>query len=326
MLLVFNRVDTTARVLAALRRVCPLRLYVAADGPRTSHPDDQRRCAAVRALITQGIDWPCELHTQFRDHNLNCGLGPATAINWFFEHEPEGIILEDDCVPSDSFFRFCAEMLARYRHDERVMHVGGNNFLRSARGPQPPGGDSYYFSSQVNSWGWATWRRAWQLYDFHLAAYPRLKAAGALQNLYADAWETRYRLSKIESVLRMPQPAHVWDYQWHFAVAAHSALCVVPAVNLVSNIGFGAGATHTHDGADALAAVPAAELTFPLRHPTHVLRDHRRDRQYFREFFADRVRTKLRGAWQRFTQAPAAPPAPEIRPSSPVSASIPHTA
>ncbi|GAB2955568.1 hemolytic protein HlpA [Hymenobacter coalescens] len=293
LLLVFNRPEPTRRVLEALRQVRPRHLYVAADGPRAHRPDDAALCEQVRALVQAAVDWPCELRTLFRDTNLNCGVGPATAISWFFGHESEGIILEDDCVPTPDFFPFCQEMLARYRHDERVMHVGGNNFGREARQPLAAGADSYFFSGQVNSWGWASWRRAWHLYDFHLSLWPELQRRGLLRQLYPSALERRYWLPKFRALHGAPQPPDIWDYQWHFAVAAHSGLTIVPAVNLVRNIGFGDDATHTFDAADAHADVATAELSWPLRHPVAVLRDRPRDRRRFREFMLSRLVAQL---------------------------------
>ncbi len=310
LLLIFNRPDTTRAVLAAIRQARPTRLYVAADGPRPGHPTDPAMCAAARAVVLAGIDWPCEVATQLRNHNLNCGLGPATAISWFFEHEPAGIILEDDCVPAPSFFGYCQELLAYYAHDPRVMHIGGNNFSREARRPLPAGADSYYFSTQVNSWGWATWRRAWQLFDFELAAFEATRQAGRLRNYYGSALEARYRLAKIAAVRQLPAPAHIWDYQWHFAVAAHGGLCTVPAVNLVGNVGFGLGGTHTLDATDELANVPTAELPLPLCHPAGVRADRARDRRRFREFLQGRVLAKMRRALAGLRPKVPAPAAP----------------
>jgi hypothetical protein len=324
LLLVFNRPDTTRQVLDALRRVRPRYLYVAADGPRPHRPADAALCRQVRELVQQAVDWPCELRTLYQDVNLNCGVGPATALSWFFGHESEGIILEDDCLPSADFFAFCRELLARYRHDERVMHIGGNNFSREARQPQAPGADSYYFSGQVNSWGWATWRRAWHLYDFHLQLWPELERRGQLRQLYPSALERRYWLPRFRALHAAVRPPDIWDYQWHFAVAAHSGLAVVPAVNLVRNIGFGDEATHTFDAADAHADVPTAALRWPLQHPPAVLRDRPRDRRRFREFLLDRLRAQLLRlpARLRAGAGPAAPamPAPADASAAPVPA------
>ena len=283
LLIVFNRPQPTRRVFEAVRRARPARLYVAADGPRPGRPTDAARCAETRALVTEGVDWPCEVYTLFRHENRGCGRGPAEAISWFFEQEPEGIILEDDCLPSTSFFRFCQETLARYRHDSRVMHIGGGNFSYEARQPVPAGGNSYHFSGRVHSWGWASWQRAWQHYDFNLTQLPELRQNGGLAKSYSSLLERIYWVRKFEKVRAETKSAHIWDYQWHFAVAARCGLTIVPAVNLMTNIGFGEDATHTVDSHAQLAHPEAGEMPFPLRHPSQLLRDSRRDWQYFHE-------------------------------------------
>ena len=294
LLIVFNRPQLTQRVLEAVRRARPARLYVAADGPRPHHATDALRCALTRALVTNGEPWPCEVRTLFQDENLGCGQGPAAAISWFFTHETEGIILEDDCLPTPDFFHFCDELLRHYRHDTRVMHISGNNLAQEARRPVAAGADSYHFSGRVHSWGWATWRRAWQHFDFDLALLPELRRRGALPNVYPTLVERRYWLRKFEAVRTGPQPAHIWDYQWHFAVAAHGGLTVVPAVNLVTNIGFGEDATHTFDPHDQVVHPVVYRLPFPLHHPPVVLRDARRDQRHFREHLTGRALATVR--------------------------------
>jgi hypothetical protein len=304
LLILFNRPQSTQRVFDAIRRARPPRLYVAGDGPRPSRPADAALCVETRALVTAGVDWPCQVHTLFRDDNLGCGRGPASAIHWFFENEFEGIILEDDCVPAPSFFRFCQELLVRYRHDTRVMHIGGNNLSHEAQQPVTATTESYHFSGQVNSWGWATWRRAWQHFDFHYELLPELRRRGLLKGIYPSVLERQYWLRKFEAVRTGPQPAHIWDYQWHFAVAAHSGLTIVPTVNLVSNIGFGDDATHTFDAGDRHSCLTTRELLFPLRHPPTVLRDWPRDQRYFREHLTQRVLSKARRLLSRLLPAP----------------------
>ena len=142
LLVVFNRPDTTRKVFEAIREAKPPRLYIAADGPRPDVESDIEKCAKTR-MIADEVDWNCEVKTLFRKENLNCGLGPSTAFTWFFQHENEGIILEDDCVPSQSFFWFCEDLLKRYRDDDRVFHIGGNNFLDGWKNDKDY---DYYFS------------------------------------------------------------------------------------------------------------------------------------------------------------------------------------
>ena len=295
LLLIFNRPAATAQVLAQLRRAGVRRLYVAADGPRPGHPTDAARCAEARALVRQaGREGGCQVHTLFRAANLGCGTAVAEGIGWFFAHEPEGIIVEDDCLPAPGFFPFCAEMLARYRHDTRLMHISGNCFGAGAGAALAPGQLSYHFSQQVHSWGWATWRRAWHCHDLHLLDLPRLAASGGLRGSFSSRLEAWYFLRKCWRLYHGPRPSTIWDYQWHFARAAHSGLAIAPAVNLVSNIGFGREGTHTHNAADPHAALPTGTLCWPLRHPAYVLSNQPRDRQQFRAFLAGRLLAKLR--------------------------------
>ena len=300
LLLLFNRPDTTRAVFAAIRQAQPARLYVAADGPRPGHPADVAACAAARAEVAR-IDWPCQVHTLFQDRNLNCGVGPVTAINWFFSQEEEGIVLEDDCVPAPDFFRFCAELLARYRFDARVLHIGGYNSEAAARHAPAPGADSYYFSTHVSSWGWATWRRAWQHYRFEMTGFEDLCAQGRLRKYYGSRAEAYLWRRRFEQVRQAPSPPDVWDFQWHFTVAAQAGLAIMPAVNLVGNIGFGTHATHTLDADDDQAAMPTASLPAVLRHPA-VHRNRQRDRQRFRDFVASRLAANARRLLKRIAR------------------------
>lgn len=175
LLIIFKRPDTTRQVLQAIRQVKPRQLFVAADGPRPDHPDEAEKCHQTRAVIEE-VDWKCEVQTLFQQRNLGCGpgpvTGPVTAITWFFHNVEQGIILEDDCLPDLSFFRFCEELLDRYRYTEQIMHISGNNFLYGRK----RGSASYYFSKYTHVWGWATWRRAWK----YLTSSCYLQRLGAL--------------------------------------------------------------------------------------------------------------------------------------------------
>ncbi len=276
LLVLFNRPAATRTVFEAVRRARPPRLYLAADGPRPGHPGDEANCREARQ-IRDAVDWPCEVKTLFREHNLGCGRGPAEAFGWFFSQEEEGIVLEDDCVPDPSFFPFCQELLEKYRHDPRVMHITGTNFLGGTHRPA----HSYYFSVHPHEWGWASWRRAWQLYDFRIERFPEVARTGVLRPRYSGPLEYAYRMSKFRGTYGRPDVSW-WDYQWNFALHVHGGLAVVPAVNLVQNIGFGPGATHTVSARDARGDNVALPLSFPLRHPPAVVQDRAADRRYFR--------------------------------------------
>jgi hypothetical protein len=290
LLIIFNRPHTTQQVFDRIREVKPKRLYVASDGPRAHIPTDANRCAETRKIIEQ-IDWDCEVKTLFQDQNLGCGVAPATAITWLFDNEENGIILEDDCVPSKSFFWFCQEILERYKDDTRVMHIGGNNHLE---GWCRDSDYSYYFSNKPNAWGWATWRRAWRLFDLNIPHYPELKRKGYLSDIFLNKFEKAYRLGLLDKTFSNIDNGDVWDYQWEFTVYSNSGLCVVPEVNLVRNIGFGADATHTFNPNEKKAQLNEEEIEFPLRHPKFVIRDFESDRRNFKNAMRDKVSAKLK--------------------------------
>jgi len=261
--LVFNRPDVTAQVFEAIRQAKPPRLYVAADGPRPNRPGEAERCAEVRRIATN-VDWPCEVKTLFRESNLGCKRAVSDAITWFFENEPQGIILEDDCLPDPTFFRYCEELLERYRYDQRIGMISGDNFQFGRR----RNGDSYYFSKYVHIWGWATWRDRWVgSYDVNMVRWPRVRDEGRVGDLVGDTRQARYWSRVFEEVYQ--GNIDTWDYQWGFANWVEGRLCILPAHNLISNIGFGVGATHTV-GISDLANLPVGSLRFPLAHPVGI--------------------------------------------------------
>jgi hypothetical protein len=237
LLLIFNRPELTERVFEAIRQAQPARLYVAADGPRASRPGEDALCRRARMVIER-IDWECEVQRLYRDENLGCGPAVSDALAWFFEHEPEGIILEDDCLPSRSFWGFCQTMLDRYRFDDRIASVSGDFFFPPVlRHPQP-----YIFSKYVQIWGWATWRRVWQQYDYHLTGSEEEWATIIRQHNPLDL-EFRYW----REVLRYMKRGLIdtWDFQVMFNCWKHNQLHVAPTRNLVENLGYGRDATHT---------------------------------------------------------------------------------
>jgi hypothetical protein len=288
--IIFNRPETTQRVFEAIRRARPTRLYIAADGPRPGVTSDVSKCAETRRIV-ENVDWPCKVKRLFRAQNLNCGLGPSSAITWFFEHEEQGIILEDDCLPASSFFLFCEELLNRYANDTRIMHIGGNNFQN---GWQHDPDYSYYFSRSGHIWGWATWRRAWKHFDFNINRYQYLKEHGFFDNFFLSPLEKYYRLKKFDKTIAAAGKADWWDYQWDFARFSNNGLAIVPQVNLVKNIGFGEDATHTTNLATGSVALEATEIEFPLKHPPFVIRDLKSDKRYFKNLMKDVVQSKVR--------------------------------
>jgi hypothetical protein len=285
---IFNRPETTRQVFEAIRKARPSRLYVAADGPRSDIAGEAEKCYETRKIVSE-VDWICEVKTLFHSKNLNCGIAPSSAFSWFFEHEEEGIILEDDCLPSPSFFRFCQVLLEKYRNDNRIMHIGGNNFLNGwVNDPDY----SYYFSRSGHIWGWATWRRAWQKFDYNIGLYEKLKNENYFENYFLNALEKVYRLRKFDQTITSTK-VDWWDYQWDFARYVNTGLAIVPQKNLVRNIGFGENATHTHNKKSKHADLLAEDIDFPLKHPAFMIRDIASDRLYFKNLMKDTMLAKI---------------------------------
>lgn len=287
---IFNRPEKTRLVFEEIRKVQPPRLYIAADGPRPHVPTDKKRNEEAKEVI-HSIDWPCEVKTLFREENLGCGKGVSSAITWFFKHEEQGIILEDDCLPSQSFFWYCEELLERYRDDTRVMHIGGNNFQDGWKNEE---NHSYYFSRGGHIWGWATWRRAWKLYDFDISLYEKVNELGFFDKFFVNRWEKIYKLRFFKQAVANRGKVTFWAYQWDFCRYINSGLAIIPVVNLVRNIGFGSESTHTTNNKSLLAELPLDDLVFPLQHPPCVVRDLKSDTRYFSNLIKERLASKIK--------------------------------
>lgn len=239
LLLAFNRPDLTRQVFEAIRKAKPPRLYIAVDGARSGRPNEEENVAEVVRFVTTNVDWKCELKTLIREENLGCKFAVKGAIDWFFKNETMGIILEDDCLPCQSFFWFCEELLELYREDTRVGQISGFNPLIDFDFDKA----SYGFSKFGPIWGWASWRRAWNGYDVVMSSWPEVLANDTLKNFVDSKKEERWRKTIYQKTFN--GEIDTWDYQWSYAKLIKKQLSVIPTVNLVENIGFGEDATHT---------------------------------------------------------------------------------
>lgn len=287
--LIFNRLDTTKEVLREIQKIQPKRIYIAADGPRTEKGLSEKEIIEkVRTHVLDNIDWDCECKTLFRDTNLGCRKAISSAITWFFENEEAGIILEDDCVPSASFFRFCHELLNYYSDDTRVMHIGGNNFDDG----QLFNSSSYYFSNRAHVWGWATWRRAWNLYEPSIPCIAEeMKKSGYIPFSSNKDYDTKFfRLVR----KTLDGEIDTWDYLWSMAIACNNGLAIVPKCNLVKNIGFSSNATNTKSMAFFQKFIKEREiLDFPLVHPCLMKVEQEADIYYFKKYFDVKIYRKV---------------------------------
>ncbi|WP_448699639.1 nucleotide-diphospho-sugar transferase [Mucilaginibacter sp. AW1-3] len=268
--LIFNRPECTQLTFNAIKKNKPNKLYIAADGPRASKNGEHELCAQTRAIVAD-IDWDCEVHTLFREKNLGCKVAVNTAITWFFENEEMGIILEDDCLPSESFFSFCADLLIKYKDDDRVWHIDGTTSQANITAV----GESYHFSKYCLIWGWATWRRAWNYYDPAIKSFPDFEKNNVIKSIWAKPEVQKYWLKNFKDVYN--GQVDTWDFQWMYTVWTNNGMSIRPSVNLIKNIGFDNNATHTKTANKLLKEMKNEEMTFPLQHPVFSLPNTQQD-------------------------------------------------
>ena len=243
--IIFNRPDTTERVFAEIAKAKPTKLLVVADGARANKVGEAKKVAATRAII-QRVDWDCEVLTNFSEVNLGCKLRVSSGIDWVFEQVSEAIILEDDCLPSQSFFIYCNQMLDMYRNDKRIFSVSGSNFCNEQ------GLYGHYFSRYSLTWGWATWADRWRLYQLE----PNDQFQVILRTWWKNPLVFVYWILMFKKVV---DKINTWDYQWILTVWRNEAVSCRPSQNLVKNIGFGENATHTHDASTPLSLLTIDE-------------------------------------------------------------------
>jgi hypothetical protein len=273
-LFVYKRPELTREVFSVIAGVRLKQLFIIADGPKSQSEEGQ--CREVRAIVER-IDWPCDVSHNMARENLGCRQRLASGLDWVFSQVDEAIILEDDCLPDPSFFRFCETLLQRYRDDDRIMEIAGSNWQLG----QSRTDFSYYFSKHSHTWGWATWKRAWRHYDEKLSLWPTIKGTQDWDQMWDDPREKKYW----EWILDRVHEGDIdtWDYQWQFAMWIHKGLSAVSNVNLVSNIGFGREATHTSSLRHPLAGLPRQSLT-EICHSPSVSCHKEADKFLFEEF------------------------------------------
>lgn len=288
--LIFNRLDTTKQVFEAIKKAKPSKLYVAADGARENKEGEKEKVEAVRNYVMQNIDWDCEVKTLFREKNLGCKYAVSSAITWFFENEEQGIILEDDCLPSQSFFWYCEELLNRYKDDMRVWHISGHKPIYLGRDKF-----SYNFSRFTQIWGWATWANRWKYYDVEIKKFN--KDLLYKYEFFREDYENASREKILENVVN--GNINTWDYQWNFTVRINNGMAIRPAVNLVANIGFGEGATHTVNKNLEVELNKAQEIEFPLAHPDFMMIYKENDKIFGEKNLDQRFFTRLKNKLKR---------------------------
>ncbi len=274
-LCVFRRLDTTKKVFERIREARPPKLYIISDAAREQVEGEREKVAEVRQYIEQNVDWKCEVFKNYAAVNMGCGRRIPDGINWVFESEETAIILEDDCLPENSFFQYCQEMLEYYKDDDRIMVIGGNNPFASCYKSE----EDYLFSKVPFMWGWATWKRTWEQYDFDLKTFPKDKSNPIFKKIFPLKAYWVY-MSEFESLYRHEFDA--WDYQVMYASIMYDKLNIVPSESHVFNIGFHEEATHTFK-IPRWMEQKVTPVHFPIRHRDKVVWDKEFDMGYFRK-------------------------------------------
>jgi hypothetical protein len=264
LLVAWRRPELTRRVIASIRTYAPDQMYVACDGPNPQRQGEQDKVNETRRVIDSEINWPCKIYRRYSETNQGCRLGVSSAISWFFENVEEGIIIEDDCLPNIGFYNFCENLLNRYRDNDKVCCISGNNFQGGAWRSD----GSYYFSRYNHCWGWASWRKAWDAYDAELEGWKSIRQTKKIREIFSNPIEAEYWSKLCDSMLFQGIP-DTWDIRWFIGCALHSRLTAIPNRNMVVNIGFGEDATHCTTYRISMFAEHADG---PIEHPTFVLR------------------------------------------------------
>ena len=284
--LVFNRPEMTRISFESIRRLRPDKLFVVADGPRKDYPDDQQLCQATRRLIKENTDWPVASKFLFRAENLGCALSVSTGLDWVFEQVNEAIILEDDCVPDPSFFRYCRELLIHYQDDPDIFCISGNNHTGMNSTHYA---NSYFFTRYAHIWGWATWKRAWDQFDFKMEKWPEIRDNEAYAKLFSrprvrSFWKRIFDQVYLGTI-------DTWDYRWCFTCLINNGLSINPHKNLVQNIGIGRDSTHTRS-TSVRYDNKKNEMLFPLLHPEVISVDREAEKRIEDLFFTEPTRLK----------------------------------
>lgn len=269
LLLTFNRPKETFIVFSAIRDVKPQKLFISSDGYRINKPNEKNIVEKLRNDIISKIDWECEVRTLFNDSNLGCKLAVSKAISWFFDSVESGIILEDDCLPNPSFFYYCSELLDKFKDEEKVMSICGYNVLGTFKSNK-----SYTFSNHFFSWGWASWRRAWNQRELEFESFAKLKNENKLKNIFPNRIYLSIRKKKYNDCIA--KKVNSWAIPWNITHQVKSAFTIIPKYNLIQNIGFSnEGSTHTKENYwdNFFLNRKCRKIEIPLIHPSSIKND-----------------------------------------------------
>ena len=270
---IFHRPEWIKQVFDQVAKARPSKLFLFADGARENRPQEKKACQEALNVV-ENIDWDCEVHRNYSEVNLGNRKRISSGINWAFEHVDEAIFLEHDCLPGEDFFRFMDEMLDRYRNSDEIMTIAGFNPFGKVDCKS-----DYLFSKYGNSWGWATWKKNWQLYDPYIQNWPKNRRQKDPYNGFLNKDERNVMSFHLDCVYKNDVDA--WDYPWDYCRFLNNKLFIIPRVSLIQNIGFDPDSENTKDTNNPMIHIKACKLDFPLKHPEKINRDTEFEKRHF---------------------------------------------
>lgn len=274
--IVFNRLDTTQRVFEQIRLAQPKELFIISDGPRKNKLDDLEKVKKVREFIEEHIDWDCKLYKNYSDENMRCGKRIFSGLTWVFQHVEQAIILEDDCLPTQSFFRYCQDLLEIYKYDNRISIISGSNNVENYHKIK----EDYIFSCVTPTNGWATWKRVWNDFDINIKKWPSIRQKKLLLNIFKDV-KVYNKYKDIFNYVYLNKLEDIWDYQFFLNQLIKRRLSIISSKNMIINIGFNRkDALHTKDKSP-YRWVKSHEIEFPLKINKNVVRDYKYEKLIF---------------------------------------------
>lgn len=282
LVLAFNRPEHIKKAMKPIRMYQPNKLYLACDGARLDKPEEKNLVDETREVMKSQVDWPCEVLTLFRSENLGCAQAVYGAISWFFEKEEYGIIIEDDVIVGQDFFRLCEVLLPRYSNEERVMEISAENYSDRFDIKR-----TYVYSQCFHIWGWASWRRAWKRMDIAMKYTNEITISYLVKRLglFRGIMMNYY----FKSLRKRVPNLNTWDTAWYLSILANDGLVICPGVNLALNIGTDGGTHYNKGYKDPYAHLTIGNITWPLEYNDNVFPDKLQTYYDNKDFFRIRM-------------------------------------
>lgn len=279
-LFIFKRIEKSVKIIEAISKVKPQKLYIVSDaGRNTEEIDHVEKC---RRAVEDSINWECDIVKMYSEVNQGCHNIGIAAMKIFAE-EKYCIFLEDDNYPCDSFFEYCRTMLQRYDHDDRILWICGTNYMGDY---SPQDGADYVFTQHMLPCGWASWSEKFNTYYEYDFQHLNEDTEKEVKKNYSSRRLYKYDLKNWKSELENKKNGRYasWDYHMNFSLRYHNKLGIAPRYNQITNIGVDEFSEHGGTSMDnyltnKFCMIPVSNLEFPLKHPDTIHIDKRFERK-----------------------------------------------